>query len=82
MLYLEPPSAHQRGSRGRFYISKTPHPLSSSIPLSIHTQNFTMMNDQEGLAIAIEEAKISYEEGGVPVSMVCHVVLLHNLSLQ
>jgi hypothetical protein len=41
-----------------------------------------MMNDQEGLAIAIEEAKISYEEGGVPVSMVCHVVLLRKLSLQ
>lgn len=25
------------------------------------------MNDQEGLAIAIEEAKTSYKEGGVPV---------------
>jgi len=25
------------------------------------------MNDQEGLAIALEEAKISYQEGGVPV---------------
>lgn len=41
-----------------------------------------MMNDQEGLAIAIEEAKISYEEGGVPVSIVCHVILQHNLSPQ
>ena len=26
------------------------------------------MNDQEGLAIAIDEAKISYGEGGIPVS--------------
>ena len=26
------------------------------------------MDDQKGLAIAIEEAKISYKEGGVPVS--------------
>ncbi|KAL2064819.1 hypothetical protein VTL71DRAFT_3959 [Oculimacula yallundae] len=25
------------------------------------------MNDQEGLAIAFEEAKISYQEGGVPI---------------
>jgi hypothetical protein len=27
------------------------------------------MNDQEGLAIAIEEAKMGYQEGGVPVSV-------------
>jgi hypothetical protein len=27
------------------------------------------MNDQEGLAIALEEAKIGYQEGGVPVSI-------------
>lgn len=26
------------------------------------------MNDQEGLAIALDEAKISYGEGGIPVS--------------
>lgn len=26
------------------------------------------MNDQEAFAIAIEEAKISYKEGGVPVN--------------
>lgn len=25
------------------------------------------MDDQEGFAIALEEAKISFEEGGVPV---------------
>lgn len=25
------------------------------------------MNDQQALAIALEEARISYEEGGVPV---------------
>ena len=25
------------------------------------------MNDQEGFAIAVEEAKIGYSEGGVPV---------------
>jgi hypothetical protein len=27
----------------------------------------SIMNDQEGLAIALEEAQISYREGGVPV---------------
>lgn len=26
------------------------------------------LNDQEGLSIALEEARIGYEEGGVPVS--------------
>jgi creatinine deaminase len=26
-----------------------------------------MMNDQESFAIAIEEAKLSYKEGGIPV---------------
>jgi hypothetical protein len=28
-----------------------------------------MMNDQEAFAIAVEEAKISYAEGGVPVRL-------------
>lgn len=27
------------------------------------------MNDQEAFAIALEEAKIGYKEGGVPVSI-------------
>jgi hypothetical protein len=30
------------------------------------------MNDQEAFAIAVEEAKISYKEGGVPVSIFPH----------
>jgi hypothetical protein len=39
------------------------------------------MNDQEGLAIALEEAKISYQEGGVPVSITGYNHLLHHLTL-
>jgi hypothetical protein len=27
------------------------------------------MNDQDGFAIAVEEAKLSYQEGGVPVDI-------------
>jgi len=38
------------------------------------------MNDQEGFAIAVEEAKIGYTEGGVPVRTV-HPFLL-NITLQ
>jgi hypothetical protein len=34
----------------------------------ITTIALTIMNDQEAFAIAVEEAKISFEEGGVPVN--------------
>ncbi len=30
------------------------------------------MNDQEAFAIAVEEAKISYKEGGVPVRAIIY----------
>jgi hypothetical protein len=39
------------------------------------------MNDPEGLAIAIEEAKMSYQEGGVPVSVSCCTLVCHYLIL-
>jgi hypothetical protein len=39
------------------------------------------MNDQEGLAIALEQAKIGYREGGVPVSITGYNHLLHHLTL-
>lgn len=32
------------------------------------SQVIEKMNDQEAFAIAVEEAKIGYKEGGVPVS--------------
>lgn len=33
-----------------------------------HTSNANKMDDSKGLAIAFEEAKLSYSEGGIPVS--------------
>jgi hypothetical protein len=38
------------------------------------------MNDQEAFAIAVEEAKIGYKEGGVPVGI--RVAVNPNRSLQ
>ena len=38
------------------------------------------MNDQEAFAIAVEEAKISYAEGGIPVRL--PTTLIHILSWQ
>jgi len=33
------------------------------------------MNDQEAFAIAVEEAKLGYNEGGVPVGSLVHQML-------
>lgn len=54
-------------------ISKTSHDLTLNLPHPVNIRLlyififFNNMNDQEAFAIAIEEAKLSYKEGGVPV---------------
>lgn len=40
------------------------------------------MNDQEGFAIAVEEAKLGYEEGGVPVSDPAMIPMFSRLGKQ
>jgi len=44
----------------RVHINRPPHPFSLTSPT-------IKMNDQEAFAIALEEAKLSYAEGGVPI---------------
>ena len=41
----------------------------------ITTIALTIMNDQEAFAIAVEEAKISFEEGGVPVNTPATIII-------
>ena len=41
----------------------------------ITTIVLTIMNDQEAFAIAVEEAKISFEEGGVPVNTPATIII-------
>lgn len=47
----------------QFLPPSPPRPYQKSIRISI----MSLLSDQEGFAIAVEEAKIGYEEGGVPV---------------
>lgn len=35
----------------------------------------TIMNDQDAFAIAVEEAKIGFEEGGVPVNTPATIII-------
>jgi hypothetical protein len=40
-----------------------------------------MADDAKGLAIAFEEAQISYNEGGIPVGLRLHCVLVREESI-
>jgi hypothetical protein len=69
-LSVTPPSHNKQKST-----SKTPpiSDASASLPVqhdyhfSVVNNNTPKMNDQEAFAIAVQEAKLGYTEGGVPV---------------